>query len=88
MSDRVCASSRGVPALRLNTTARPPNLRAERAGAFTRLMISISFTAHPIREQANDTLDMCGWTSTRCAPNSRVSVVPMPCSMGSPLAST
>ena len=48
----------------------------------------MSCTAHPTREHANVTDDTCGSTATRSGPYSRIRVLPIPCSSGSPLATT
>ena len=72
-------------------TARSPGRRGARrcaARAVTRLITSVSWTVQPIRAQASVTDDTCGNTRDPLGPNSRISVPPMPCSSGSPLATT
>jgi len=68
--------------------ACPPRRTAVCGCAVTRLITSVSWTFQPIRAQASVTDDTCGSTLTRSGPYNRMSVPPMPCNSGSPLATT
>ena len=82
------AGSVGVAPSRLSTTARPPRRTARVGSAVTRLITSVSCTGQPSRAQASVTADTCGSTRTDPAPYRRIRVAPMPCSIGSPEATT
>ena len=84
-----CRERRSAWTLSLDSTiAWPPRRTAVCGCAVTRLITSVSWTFQPIRAHASVTEDTCGSTLTCSGPNSRISVPPMPCSSGSPLATT
>ena len=90
-SQRTRASSLAPAVPEAYATMRRPGWSARTstsAGRPTALTSSTSASGQPSRAHASASAEGCGCTSSRPGPRRRASVAPMPCSIGSPLAST